>query len=110
MGDTWSYVVLIFSKPIAHHSYFPDQLELQSGHALFGLDYQITMQLLGNKANFRNTRAARQLCSSLTFEVTEYKLMLHMSINAFSVVVMPALTVLRFSETILDSLFPKTFK
>lgn len=103
-------MVLTFSKPIAHHSCFLDQLELQSGHALFGLDYQITMQLLGNKADFRNTRAARQLCSSLAFEITEYKLMLHMSINASSMVVMPALTVLRFSETLLDSLFPKTFK
>lgn len=103
-------MVLTFSKPIAHRSCFLDQLELQSGHALFGLDYQITMQLLGNKADFRNTRAARQLCSSLAFEITEYKLMLHMSINAFSMVVMPALTVLRFRETLLDSLFPKTFK
>lgn len=60
-----TYMALIFSKPFAHHSHFQDQLEPQSGHALIGLDYQITMQLLGNKADFRNTRAARQLCTSL---------------------------------------------
>lgn len=78
-----TYMILIFSKPIAHHSYFQDQLELQSGRALFGLDYQITMQLLGKKADFRDTREAKQLCTSPTLEIAEHKLMFHMSINAF---------------------------
>lgn len=76
VGDTHLCGPDFLQANCPHHSYFLDQLELQSGHALFGLDYQITMQLLGNKADFRNTRAARQLCSSLAFEITEYKLML----------------------------------
>lgn len=103
-------MVLIFSKPIAHHSYFQDQLEPQSGRALFGLDYQITRQLLGNKADFRNTRAARQLCTSPTLEITEHKTHASHEHKCISVMGMPAITELRFSKTLLDSLLLKAFK